>query len=57
MLRNSMSELYMQKYAGINLIDGLRAAEERIMDSIGNLSDMTWIGDRPGMISAIIIRH
>jgi hypothetical protein len=45
---NKMSALDLQKYAGIILIDGLRAAEERIMDSIGNLSDLTWIGGSAG---------
>jgi hypothetical protein len=36
------------KYVGLILIDGLRAAEERIMDGIGNLSDLTWIGGSAG---------
>jgi hypothetical protein len=43
-----LSDLDMQKYAGLILIDGLRAAEERIMDAIGNLSDLTWIGGSAG---------
>ena len=43
-----MSDLDMNKYAGIILIDGLRAAEERIMDAIGNISDITWIGGSAG---------
>ena len=30
------------------MIDGLRAAEERIMDDIGNLSDLIWIGGSAG---------
>ena len=43
-----MSGLDNQKYAGLILIDGLRAAEERIMDAIGNISDLTWIGGSAG---------
>lgn len=43
-----LSSMDMQKYAGLILIDGLRAAEERVMDAIGNLSDLTWIGGSAG---------
>jgi hypothetical protein len=43
-----LSNLDMQKYTGMILIDGLRAAEERIMDDIGNLSDLIWIGGSAG---------
>ena len=42
------SDLDILKYVGLILIDGLRAAEERIMDGIGNLSDLTWIGGSAG---------
>ncbi len=43
-----LSDLDLSKYVGIILIDGLRAAEERVMDSIGNHSDLTWIGGSAG---------
>jgi len=47
-LGKKLSDLDVQTYAGLILIDGLRAAEERVMDAIGNLSDLTWIGGSAG---------
>jgi hypothetical protein len=43
-----MASLDPLRYAGLILIDGLRMAEERIMDAIGNISDLTWIGGSAG---------
>ena len=37
-----------QKYVGIVLIDGLRGAEEKIMDSMGDLTNVTFIGASAG---------
>lgn len=36
------------KYVGIVLFDGLSCAEERLMDKIGNFSDVTFIGGSAG---------
>jgi hypothetical protein len=41
-------ELDPREYVGVVLIDGLRSAEERIMDSLGNACDITWIGGSAG---------
>lgn len=41
-------ELDPEKYIGIVLFDGLSRAEEKIMDSIGNLTDVTFIGGSAG---------
>jgi hypothetical protein len=37
-----------REYVGIILVDGLRLAEERLMDSLGNACDITWIGGSAG---------
>ena len=41
-------ELDPEKYVGLILIDGLSKAEERIMDQIGNVSSITFIGGSAG---------
>jgi len=41
-------ELDPSKYVGIVLCDGLTKAEEKIIDSIGNLTDVTFIGGSAG---------
>jgi hypothetical protein len=41
-------ELDLGKYVGIILADGLAGAEEKLMDTIGNLSDLTFIGGSAG---------
>jgi hypothetical protein len=37
-----------QKYVGLILVDGLRGAEEKLMDTIGNLTDVIFIGGSAG---------
>ncbi len=39
-----MSDLDSKKYVGLILVDGLSGAEERIMETIGDLTDVTFIG-------------
>jgi len=41
-------ELDPTKYVGIVICDGLTRAEEKIIDSIGNLTDVTFIGGSAG---------
>ena len=41
-------DLDPREYVGIILIDGLRSAEENLMDAIGNACDITWIGGSAG---------
>ena len=43
-----LSSLDPNRYVGLILIDGLRGAEEMVMDTLGNLSDLTWIGGSAG---------
>jgi len=43
-----MSEMGVQEYVGIILIDGLRGTEEKIMDQIGDLTQVTFIGGSAG---------
>jgi len=43
-----MSEIDISKYVGIVLIDGMSGAEEKLMDSIGNLTNFTFIGGAAG---------
>jgi len=44
----TMSALDSKKYVGLVLVDGLSGAEERIMESIGDLTDVTFIGGSAG---------
>ena len=44
----SMKELDPDKYVGIILIDGLSGSEEKVMDSIGNLTNILFIGASAG---------
>lgn len=44
----SMLDADPKKYVGIVLCDGLSCAEESIMDKIGNLTDLTFIGGSAG---------
>ena len=37
-----------EKYVGIILCDGMSGAEERLMDTIGNLTDIPFIGGSAG---------
>jgi len=46
--KTAMSQFDFQKYVGIILFDGLSGAEERIMDSIGDLTNVTFIGGSAG---------
>ncbi|MEA3221985.1 MAG: FIST N-terminal domain-containing protein [Thermodesulfobacteriota bacterium] len=46
--KTPMSEMDFKKYVGIILIDGLSGAEERLMDKIGNLTDITFVGASAG---------
>lgn len=43
-----MHDLDFQKYVGIILIDGLSLAEERVMDRIGDLTNVLFIGGSAG---------
>lgn len=43
-----LRELDFQKYVGIILIDGLSGSEERVMDRLGDLTDVTFIGGSAG---------
>lgn len=43
-----MSELDVGKYVGLILVDGLSGAEEKIMDRIGDLTDVPFIGGAVG---------
>lgn len=43
-----MSEMDFRKYIGIILIDGLSAAEEKIMDRIGDKTNLIFIGGSAG---------
>jgi hypothetical protein len=43
-----MAEMDFQKYVGIVLIDGLQGAEENIMEKIGDLTNVTFIGGSAG---------
>ena len=47
-LGKNILELDPREYVGIILIDGLRSAEERVMDALGNACDITWIGGSAG---------
>lgn len=44
----SEQPLQMHEYIGIILIDGLSGAEERLMEKIGDLTDLTFIGGSAG---------
>ncbi|KLK87393.1 hypothetical protein SZ63_10945 [Methanoculleus sediminis] len=43
-----LRDLDFQKYVGIILIDGLSGSEERVMDRLGDLTDVTFIGGSAG---------
>lgn len=43
-----VQEMDLDKYLGLVLIDGLSGAEEAIMDGLGNLSDILFIGGSAG---------
>jgi hypothetical protein len=45
---NSLRSLSKDEYVGIVLHDGMGATEEDVMDEIGNLSDITFIGGSAG---------
>jgi len=46
--KTSMSTMDINEYVGLILIDGLSVAEERIMDKIGNLTNVNFIGGSAG---------
>lgn len=41
-------EMDPEKYAGIILVDGLSRAEEKVMDAVGNLTNVTFVGGSAG---------
>jgi len=43
-----LGELDFRKYVGIILIDGLSGSEERVMDRLGDLTNVTFIGGSAG---------
>jgi hypothetical protein len=44
----SAGEPDLQKYVGVVLIDGMSGAEELVMDQIGDLTDVTFVGGAAG---------
>jgi len=44
----TMHDLNPQKYVGIVLVDGLSGAEEKLIDKIGDLTNVTFIGGSAG---------
>jgi Uncharacterized conserved protein len=46
--KQKLSELDIDKYVGLVLVDGLSGQEEKVMDKIGNLTDLTFIGGSAG---------
>jgi hypothetical protein len=44
----SMADIDYTKFAGIILVDGLSGAEERLMDRIGDLTDVRFVGGSAG---------
>lgn len=44
----SMGDIDFNKYVGLILIDGLSLSEERVMDKIGDLTNVTFIGASAG---------
>jgi hypothetical protein len=46
--RMPMLDMDPSQYVGIILADGLSGAEERLMDAIGNLTDITFVGGSAG---------
>jgi hypothetical protein len=43
-----ISDMDISKYVGIILMDGLSGAEEKVMDKLGNLTDLVFIGGSAG---------
>ena len=43
-----LGELDFRKYVGLILIDGLSGAQERVMDRLGDLTNVTFIGGSAG---------
>jgi hypothetical protein len=43
-----LASLDLEKYAGLVLMDGLSGAEERLMEEIGDLSDLLFVGGSAG---------
>lgn len=46
--KTSMSALDPSRYVGIILVDGLTLSEEKLMETIGDLTDLTFIGGSAG---------
>jgi hypothetical protein len=46
--KQKLSSLNIDKYVGVILVDGLSGAEEKIMDTLGNLTDLIFIGGSAG---------
>jgi hypothetical protein len=46
--KTTMAAMDFNKFAGIILVDGVKGAEETIMDKIGTLTDITFIGGSAG---------
>ncbi len=43
-----MSEMDIEKYVGIILVDGMSGPEEKIMDTISNLTNVIFVGGSAG---------
>ncbi|XHH09932.1 MAG: FIST signal transduction protein [Candidatus Bathyarchaeia archaeon] len=46
--KQSLGILSIDEYVGIVLVDGLSGAEEKVMDTLGNLTDIIFIGGSAG---------
>jgi hypothetical protein len=46
--KTPMASMDMEKYVGLILIDGLSGAEERLMEKVGDLTDVIFIGGSAG---------
>ena len=43
-----MLDLDLERWIGLVLVDGLSGAEERLMDQLGNLTDVAFVGGSAG---------
>jgi hypothetical protein len=46
--KQKLSDLNIDQYVGLILVDGLSGREEKVMDKIGNLTDLIFIGGSAG---------
>jgi hypothetical protein len=46
--KQKLADLSIEQYVGLVLVDGLSGQEEKVMDKIGDLTDLTFIGGSAG---------